>query len=400
MSEGGLLSAELQKRATAIAYGISRALSELCQGKAILEARSECFSLQQYAAAGHCTVTSKPEVHSQIETQWTGPGEPLQQRDSTAWFAVRWQDHAIEVVTASWYDFPHDVRWQWIIAENRQVAADFFHAVCEWCHEPRGEVLVFSQGNWEKDAELFQAIAAAGFDSLVLRGNLREELRADFERFLASRDVYAQYGVPWKRGALFLGPPGNGKTHCVKALVHALNIPCLYVKSFKACYSDEQSGMKIVFQRARKSTPCLMVLEDIDVLITPEGRAFFLNEMDGFAENAGIITLATSNHPERLDPSILERPSRFDRKYYFGIPGPPERLAYLSWWDDRFAAELRLSPEEMGEVVASTEGFSFAYLKELVLSSLTSWMSSPGRDAIGPVLRRQAATLREQIDEK
>jgi hypothetical protein len=267
MNESSLLDAELQKRTSAIAYGISRALSELCRGTAVLEAQNEWFDVQQFAAAAHCTATAKPGVHSQIETQWPGPGQGMMQRDCTAWFAVNWRNHAIEVVTASWRDFPQNVRWQWIIAENREIAAEFFDAVCAWCHETRGEVLVFSEGNWEKDAELFRAIAATGFDSLVLRGTLKEELRCDFEQFVASRQIYERYGVPWKRGALFLGPPGNGKTHCVKALVRVLNIPCLYVQSFKACYSSDQSGIKSVFQRARKSTPCLLVLEDIDALV-------------------------------------------------------------------------------------------------------------------------------------
>ncbi|MDY0166469.1 MAG: AAA family ATPase [Thermoguttaceae bacterium] len=397
MDEGNLLDGELQKRTSAIAYGISRALGELCRDRAILEAQNEWFDIQQYAGAGHCSVAGKPGVHSQIETQWPGPGEGMPRRDCTAWLVVTWRDHAIEVVTASWRDFPQCVRWQWIVAETMEIAEGFFDAVCEWCHETRGEVLVFSEGTWEKSAELFRAIAATSFESLVLQGSMKEELRQDFESFLASRHVYEQYGVPWKRGALFLGPPGNGKTHCVKALVNALDVPCLYVQSFKACYSSEQSGIKAVFQRARKSNPCLLVLEDVDALVTPESRAFFLNELDGFADNAGIITIATSNHPERLDPSILERPSRFDRKYRFEPPGAAERAAYLALWHDRTAVEMRLSSEEMSQVVEWTDGFSFAYLKELIVSSLTSWMSSRVAGGMGRIMREQAMKLREQM---
>ncbi len=261
MDEGSLLYGELQKRASAIAYGISRALCEQCGSKAVIESRNEWFDVQEYANSGQCTAMAKPGVHSQIETRWSGPGEGIHQHDCTAWFNVIWQNHAIEVVTASWQEFHQNSRWQWIIAENVDIASRFFNAVCEWCYETRGEVLVFSEGYWQKSAELFQAIATTGFDSLVLQGTVKEELCRDFEQFLTSRQVYEQYGVPWKRGALFLGPPGNGKTHCVKAHVHVLNIPCLYVQSFKACYSDEQSGIKSVFQRARKSIPCLLVLK-------------------------------------------------------------------------------------------------------------------------------------------
>ena len=74
MSESDLFDVQLQKPTSAIAYGISRKLAELYPDRAILEARNEWFDLQQFAAAGHCTVAVTPDVHSQIETRWTGPG--------------------------------------------------------------------------------------------------------------------------------------------------------------------------------------------------------------------------------------------------------------------------------------------------------------------------------------
>src|SRR5205085_9034892 len=196
----------------------------------------------------------------------------------------------------------------------------FLEAVCNWNMEVRGEVLVFDQGCWYKDEKLFQAIKDATFDNLILRGSLKQDIRGDLEQFFASRATYESYGVPWKRGILFVGTPGNGKTHAVKALINAMGQPCLYVKSFKYEYSTDEENISKVFEQARKSAPCILVLEDLDSLVTPRNRSFFLNELDGFAANIGIVTLATTNHPERLDPSILDRPSRFDRKYPFDLP--------------------------------------------------------------------------------
>jgi SpoVK/Ycf46/Vps4 family AAA+-type ATPase len=69
-------------------------------------------------------------------------------------------------------------------------------------------------------------------------------------------------------------------------------------------------------------------MEDIDSMVTDKIRSLFLNELDGFATNVGVVVLATTNHPERLDPAILDRPSRFDRKYYFELPAEAERRAY------------------------------------------------------------------------
>ena len=108
----------------------------------------------------------------------------------------------------------------------------------------------------------------------------------------------------------------------MKALINQLAQPCLYVRNFGY---DDQEGMALLFARARMA-PCIVVLEDLDSMITNENRAFFLNELDGFSANTGVAVLATTNHPEKLDTAILERPSRFDRKYYFNLPAEPERL--------------------------------------------------------------------------
>src|SRR5205807_1697123 len=141
---------------------------------------------------------------------------------------------------------------------------------------------------------------------------------------------------------LFAGPPGNGKTHMVKALVNALGRPCLYVKSFSQAHSPNEYSMRAVFQRARASAPCILVLEDLDALVTDQSRSFFLNEMDGFAVNAGVLSVATTNHAERLDPAIVKRPSRFDRTYRFDLPGDTERATYIARWNASLRPEMGL----------------------------------------------------------
>jgi SpoVK/Ycf46/Vps4 family AAA+-type ATPase len=90
-------------------------------------------------------------------------------------------------------------------------------------------------------------------------------------------------------------------------------------------HESEHADISAVFDLARKTAPCLLILEDSDALIKPGNRSFVLNELDGFSANTGICVVATTNYPERLDASILERPSRFDRKYPFDSPQIPER---------------------------------------------------------------------------
>jgi SpoVK/Ycf46/Vps4 family AAA+-type ATPase len=110
------------------------------------------------------------------------------------------------------------------------------------------------------------------------------------------------------------------------------------------------------------------------------------------------VVLATTNHPDRLDPAILDRPSRFDRKYYFDLPASAERTAYVEFWNKELQPELRLSEVMMPELVRQTEGFSFAYLKELFLSSMMRWMAEGECLSMDRVVLAQAVQLRAQIN--
>jgi len=283
------------------------------------------------------------------------------------------------------------------VADSKELAESFFAEVCEWSSEVRGEVLVFQDGEWAKNKELFDAIKTASFDNLILHDRLKQEIQNDFAQFFLSREIYERYRIPWKRGVLFIGPPGNGKTHTVKALVNQLGRPCLYVKGFKSEYATDQQNMRLVFARARMTTPCLVVLEDLDSMIDDKSRAFFLNELDGFETNAGVVVLATTNHPDQLDPAILDRPSRFDRKYYFDLPAQAERSAYIARWNNELQPELRLSEAAAAEVARQTEGYSFAYMKELFLSSMMQWMAATGSVSMDKILLSQGVQLREQM---
>ena len=310
---------------------------------------------------------------------------------------VVWQGHTLGVITLHWVEGYNRTYYYWILADSEEIAKDFLLAVCAWNSEIRSEVLVFESGCWDKDEHLFHAIKNATFDNLVLRGSLKQEIRQDLERFFASRSIYEEYAIPWKRGILFVGPAGNGKTHAVKALLNTMKQPCLYVKSFRAEYRTDEHNIRDVFTRAREAAPCILVLEDLDSLVTAQNRSFFLNELDGFATNVGIVALATTNHPERLDPSILDRPSRFDRKYPFELPAMAERQTYIELWNTSLKPALRLSDAAAAQIAEMTAGFSFAYLKELFLSSMMRWIITPQPGTMSTLMAGQVDVLREQM---
>lgn len=97
----------------------------------------------------------------------------------------------------------------------------------------------------------------------------------------------------------------------------------LYVKAAPYSYDIRQ-----VFVMARAMTPCMLVLEDVDTIVTEATRSYFFNEVDGLENNDGILMIASTNHLDKLDPGLSKRPSRFDRKYLFPLPDQGERAQY------------------------------------------------------------------------
>jgi hypothetical protein len=378
-----------------ISYHVGQELAELHPDKTIIEGRNWYFDLDAFVRAEKCSVIEEKSVFHHVKTDWEGVGKKQKQRIENSWLNVLWGGQLFDVILMTWTEDCYRRLHYWIVCDDRLLADSFVANVCEWSCEVRGEILVYQDGYFKKNKEIFDSIKGATFDNLILRNSLKEEILSDFEQFFSSRGVYDQYSIPWKRGALFIGPPGNGKTHTIKALINKLGKACIYVRSFKADYGTEQENMAEVFKRARMTTPCLVVLEDLDSMIDDNNRAFFLNELDGFETNTGVVVLATTNHPEKLDTDILERPSRFDRKYHFDLPGENERLAYINRWNEQLQTELRLAEKGIPEIVRVTDGFSFAYMKELFVASMVQWMNAGGT-AMDAIIATQAKLLRSQ----
>ena len=375
-------------------FALGEKLAKLFADRYVLEHPGE-VELDSFVEAGHMTVAPRSDLYNQYDSDWSPEHDAVYRSGVRAWHIATWQGTSFDVITIEWVAMYPQHRTYVIGTDRAQVEA-FFAALSRWNHEVRGEILVFTEGCFQKSRALFDAIQAARFDQLVLEGSFKEQIRDDFRQFLSSRALYEEAGVPWRRGALFIGPPGNGKTMCVKALVNDLGIPCLYIQSFDAQYGTPQRSIDAVFSRARKQAPCIMVLEDIDALLTEGSRSLFLNALDGFASNAGVITLATTNHPERLDPSIVERPSRFDRKYHFDLPGAETRARYVDAWNERLREPLRLRDEGCAQLAEATDGFSFAYIQEVFVASTMQWMGRRDGKMLEIALA-QVELLREQM---
>lgn len=366
---------------------------------AVGQMRIEAFAsldVAEYEKLGGCRRSLLSSPTPIAVSEWSGPDEDLIETDlEQGHWRIEWQGSVIHMVTATWRDGWNPVSRTWLIAEREEVIEAFALDVARKTNDPGEAILVFHGSCWQRSRELWTATQEASFDNLILAHDLKKQIRGDFRQFLNARPAYEELGLAWRRGALFVGPPGNGKTHCLRALVKELAIPSLYVQSVKDRYQTDESNLRRVFERARQLRPCVLIFEDLDALVTPDNRSFFLNQLDGFEKNIGLVVLATTNHPERIDPAILDRPSRFDRKYHFDLPALEERRAYLTLWQNKLADKTNWQPETTLLIAERTTGFSFAYLKELVVSSLTKWVA--GAPSFGALLERECADLAAEM---
>ena len=207
--------------------------------------------------------------------------------------------------------------------------------------------------------------------------------------FFDRAEQYAEFAVPWKRGVILHGLPGNGKTISIKALMRALAarspqpVPTLYVKSMGN--SPDKDDVRSVFDKARDNAPCLLVFEDLDSLVSDNVRSFFLNQVDGLEGNDGIMMVGSTNYLDKLDAGISKRPSRFDRKYHFALPSTKEREMYSDIWKAKLSRKSSMElPAGISAAVAGiTNGFSFAYMQEAFVSALLSIVQSTDKASPG-----------------
>ena len=257
-----------------------------------------------------------------------------------------------------------------------KAVSDLIAAASHWNLQPHDEIFVFDQQRWVKDKELYKSVMSSTWDDVILGAEMKNNLIQDVEGFFDNKGAYEEFAVPWKRGLIFHGTPGNGKTISLKALMRSLYnrpdpIPTLYVKSLAGC-GNEFYAIRLIFDKARRTAPCLLIFEDLDSLIKNNVKSFFLNEVDGLEDNDGLLMIGSTNYLDRLDPGISKRPSRFDRKYHFALPAKPERARYCQFWQRKLRNNDKVDlPEELCDAIAQiTEGFSFAYLKEAFVTAL------------------------------
>lgn len=197
-------------------------------------------------------------------------------------------------------------------------------------------------------------------DTYVGISTLYEPMAKEIRAFIANREAYKneKLNILHRLGMLFVGPPGNGKTSLIRELAHreipedgmVVFLPTLPSEDFVQALNSATAG-RIKF----------VVFEELAAQLDYMPIEPFLNFMDGENSMDDTITVGTTNYPQWLPASVLERTSRFDLLFYMDNPNVEERRAFFTSFGG-----LAFSDQDLAE----TEGMSMSDLREIVLSAL------------------------------
>ena len=208
-----------------------------------------------------------------------------------------------------------------------------------------------------------QRILPCAWDQLVLDPSIAHLLKNDFQSFFQREPWFRKMRLPFRRGYLLHGPPGNGKSTAIRAMLTSAGLAAYTLRLFDSRTDDED--MERLFERAVNHAPAVILFEDIDRAFPRTGNSKskvslqqLLNCLDGVATGEGIVTVSTANDPAALDAAILKRPGRFDRVVHFPNPSAVLRREYFCRMHEQFLTA------DLDSVVSDSEGFSFAQLRE------------------------------------
>ena len=191
----------------------------------------------------------------------------------------------------------------------------------------------------------------------------------DMKRFWERKEIYKNYKYVHKRGILLYGEPGCGKSGiiqlCIKHVMEEMDGIVINIKDSGSIeYFDDFVPTLRTIEPQR---PLVVLMEDLDAIAGEDkySTSKLLNILDGIKQIEGVIYIASTNYPEKLEERISNRPSRFDRRYQIAPPSKDIRKSYL---------EAKLKDHDhnvdIDLWVKESEGMSIAHLKELVVSTL------------------------------
>ncbi len=233
----------------------------------------------------------------------------------------------------------------------------FYSDWCEKRDKINSEIAVVGGDNVPYSRDL-------DWDDIYLPKDVKQEIIVSVEGWLESKKIYKNAKVPWKRGILLWGPPGNGKTSIIKTIISVYDFKPITIQ-----FGNDSTVnlLNDAFDYAKTQSPALIFLEDIDHIVEEIGNiSHFLNILDGVNSSNGIFVVGTANDLSSLDENLINRPSRFDRKWKIPKPDKEQAKNYLkNKFGDLFEEE---DYNLLGHRVVK-KSLSYVHLKDIYLTS-------------------------------
>jgi transitional endoplasmic reticulum ATPase len=188
--------------------------------------------------------------------------------------------------------------------------------------------------------EFFIEKSTSTFASVGGLADVKRLLDSVVEHSHMHDELYEQAGLTPPRGILLVGPSGTGKTAMARALSGEKQLPLIAVDGpqlYSKWLGESEKALREVFKKARRTAPCLLFFDTIDA-IAPRGTdqvgsdayqrilSQLLREIDNLRDVKGVILLAATNRPDRVEPALL-RAGRFDYIVRFSKPDAADRAA-------------------------------------------------------------------------
>lgn len=307
-----------------------------------------------------------------------------------------------------------------VVQLNSKGSDTFLIDGIEFWNTPHGKMCVKHQpGRWDGRAYVtFYAADDSGGDvmskcwtgaieqnllkgeAFALSGDFLEDSGESFDDvFLTEKNILAVSKASRRlnnggsdtenRGQIYLGEPGTGKTLSGRCLMNSTDATFIWVSAKDFWNFGTLGAISTAFDMAKELAPTVLFFEDVDNWIDNRSIDMLKTEMDGIGQSKGLLTILTTNYPERMPAALIDRPGRFDDILKFDLPTEGIRIQMLTRWVPE-ANEAAIK-----ETAKKTAGYSGAHIYYVAQHAKSILVDGEATD-ISTALGKAMSTLNEQ----